>query len=259
MTCKTVPVRSISPLAWKVFIVWTVFFWIVWVPLWACLFFIGILDFPQSTKGSLYGVSVWLNGCFFAFITGRKQSLSKLDTYHDCLALWSITYCMTNLLWELPWVLVSRSVFQNLNTLEDVVNQSNYMRSSIFNMWYWVLASFASVDLRTVNHDGTFYSLEIFCFANIASTLLFFYLNSQRHPNRYLVPLAFGGVPVAATFIFSFAEVFNHFKNMPGGFADILLALVWTQYQYLLFPIFMGIISVPLLQHDWIVGLKKIS
>jgi hypothetical protein len=35
-----------------------------------------------------------------------------------------------------------------------------------------------------------------------------------------------GGEPVAATFIFSFAEVFGGFENMTGGVADTLLALV---------------------------------
>ena len=39
------------------------------------------------------------------------------------------------------------------------------------------------------------------------------------------------GEPVATTFIFLFSEVFGGFENMPGGLADTLLALLWTQYQ----------------------------
>ena len=54
-----------------------------------------------------------------------------------------------------------------------------------------------------------------------------------------------------ATFIFSFAEVFGGFENMTGGVADTLLALVWTQYQYFLFPMIFGALGVRLLREDW--------
>ena len=65
-----------------------------------------------------------------------------------------------------------------------------------------------------------------------------------------LVPVLGGGEAVAATFIFSFSEVFAGFANMPGGVADTLLALVWTQYQYLLFPLILGWMGCKLLFDD---------
>ena len=59
------------------------------------------------------------------------------------------------------------------------------------------------------------------------------------------------GEPIAATFIFTVSEVFDGFVNMPGGVADTLLALVWTQYQYFFFPMIMGAMGVALLREDW--------
>jgi hypothetical protein len=41
------------------------------------------------------------------------------------------------------------------------------------------------------------------------------------------------------------------FENMSGGLADTLLALVWTQYQYFLFPFIFGYFGVKLLMDDW--------
>jgi hypothetical protein len=41
---------------------------------------------------------------------------------------------------------------------------------------------------------------------------------------------------------------------MPGGVADTLLALVWTQYQYFLFPLVFGYFGVKLLMDDWRYG-----
>ena len=38
---------------------------------------------------------------------------------------------------------------------------------------------------------------------------------------------------------------------MPGGIADTLLALVWTQYQYFVFPIIFGYLGCKLLYADW--------
>jgi len=58
------------------------------------------------------------------------------------------------------------------------------------------------------------------------------------------------GEPVAATFIFSFSEVFGGYQNMPGGTADTLLALVSTQYQYLVFPLVFGVLGFRLLRED---------
>ena len=37
---------------------------------------------------------------------------------------------------------------------------------------------------------------------------------------------------------------------MPGGVADTLLALVWTQYQYFFFPLIFGYIGYQLLIAD---------
>ena len=68
---------------------------------------------------------------------------------------------------------------------------------------------------------------------------------------RYLIPVLGCGEPVASTFIFSMSEVFAGFENMPGDLADTLLALVWTQYQYLLFPLIFGWVGWVLLREDW--------
>jgi hypothetical protein len=58
------------------------------------------------------------------------------------------------------------------------------------------------------------------------------------------------GEPVASTAIFSLSEVFAGFVDMPGGVSDTLLALVWTQYQYFLFPLLFGTIAYRLLLAD---------
>ena len=73
----------------------------------------------------------------------------------------------------------------------------------------------------------------------------------MRSRYRYLIPVLGAGEPVAATFIFSFSEVFAGFENTTGGVADTLLALVWTQYQYFLFPLIFGFFGVKLLMEDW--------
>ena len=94
-------------------------------------------------------------------------------------------------------------VIENLHTLDDVVAYTPFMRESPLNMYWWVLASFSSVDLRTVNHNSTFYTLELYSFVNVLSVIFFFYLNKKRSPYRYLIPVLGSGEPVAATFIFS--------------------------------------------------------
>ena len=242
--------RSISPAARRLFLAWTIAWW-GGVGVCAALFFFGVLDFVTSTKASLYGISIWLNGWLLAFVALRYERRSKLDFYHDCLVIWLLSYAMTNVLWEIPWVLLSPFIFQNLNSLEDVVAQTDFMRSSILNMYWWVLASFGSVDLRTVNHNSTFYVVELFAFVNVASTILFFHLNRKRSPYRYAIVVLGCGEPIAATFIFSFSEVFGGFENMAGGVADTLLALVWTQYQYFVFPMIFGCLGFRLLREDW--------
>ena len=47
------------------------------------------------------------------------------------------------------------------------------------------------------------------------------------------------------------AVTHTDFDAMPGGTADTLLALVWTQYQYFVFPMIFGVLGVKLLLDDW--------
>jgi hypothetical protein len=246
----TAPERAASASTVKVF--WAVT-GAVWTGVGVCaaLFFVGVLDFVTSSKIGLYAISVWLNAWMLVFLLPQNEGLSKLDVYHNALVVWMLSYLLTNSLWEIPWVLASPFVFENLHTLEDVVAYTPFMRESPLNMYWWVLASFSSVDLRTVNHNSTFYTLELYAFVNVATVIWFFYLNKKRSPYRYLIPVLGSGEPVAATFIFSFSEVFAGFENMSGGVADTLLALVWTQYQYFLFPLIFGYFGVKLLLDDW--------
>jgi len=235
----------------------TKMFWtltaIVWggVGVCAVLFHVGVLEFVTSTKIGLYAISVWLNAWMLVFVLPQNKGRSKMNLYHDALVVWMLSYALTNALWEIPWVLFSPFVFENLHTLNDVVAHTDFMRESPLNMYWWVLASFSSVDLRTVNHNPTFYTLELYSFVNVLSVIYFFYLNKKRSPYRYLIPVLGSGEPVASTFIFSFSEVFAGFENMPGGVADTLLALVWTQYQYFLFPLIFGFLGLKLLLEDW--------
>lgn len=242
--------RTASASTLRIFAAWTAFWWGA-VGVGGALFFVGVLDFTTSSKVSLYGISIWLNGWIIPLLLPTAKTRPRLELFHECLLLWMVSYTMTNLLWEIPWVLLSPFVFENLHTLPDVVAHTAWMRESIFNMYWWVLASFASVDLRTVNHDSTFYALELFAFVNVASCFYFLHLNKKRSRYRYLVPVLGGGEPVAATFIFTFSEVFGGFQNMTGGVADTLLALVWTQYQYFFFPLIFGYIGFQLLREDW--------
>ncbi|RMD84713.1 MAG: hypothetical protein D6815_03575 [Candidatus Dadabacteria bacterium] len=228
---------------------WTAFWW-GGVGVCAIAFYLGALDFLASAKLSLYGISIWLNGWLLALAGRQSDGRSQLTVYHDCLVVWLLTYAITNALWEIPWVVCSPFVFDGLETIDDVLAQTAYMRESIAHMYWWVLASFSSVDLRTVNHDPTFYVVELYAFANLALTIYFFRLNKRRSPYRYLVPVLTCGEPVASTFIFSFSEVFAGFRDMPGGIADTLLALVWTQYQYFVFPLVFGFLGFRLLRAD---------
>lgn len=251
LTMAELPIeRMASKSMMKIFWLWTLFWW-GGTGVFAMLFHLGVIDFVTSTKIPLYGISIWLNGCLLPLLFQNREGRSKLSIYHDCLVIWLLSYTLTNLLWEIPWVLFSPFVFENIHTIEDVIGYTEYMRESILHMYWWMLASFSSVDLRTVNHDPTFYTLEIYAFVNVISTFYFFYLNKKRSPYRYLIPVLGCGEPVAATFIFSFSEVFAGFENMVGGVADTLLALVWTQYQYILFPILFGFMGSKLLLEDW--------
>jgi hypothetical protein len=241
--------RVVSTAVWKGFWIWTAVFW-GGTGVLGTLFYVGSLDFPTSTKVSLYGTSIWLNGCLIPFLLPGARERDPRRLFHEAIVLWMVSYTMTNALWEIPWVLSSPHIFENLHTLDDVVANTGWMRESPLHMGWWVMASFASVDLRTVNHDSTFYALELFAFVNVASVYYFYRLNKRRSPFRYLVPVVGSGEPVAATIIFSFSEVFASFKNMPGGVADTLLALVWTQYQYIVFPILFSWMGFKLLLDD---------
>jgi hypothetical protein len=86
---------------------------------------------------------------------------------------------------------------------------------------------------------------------SLATTIYFFHLNNKRSPYRYLIPVLGCGEPIASTFIFSLTEVFANFENMAGGIWDTLLALVWTQYQYIVFPAIFGVLGYKLLMEDW--------
>lgn len=244
-------VRVMSTFAMNFFLAWTAFFWGI-VVLSGALFYMEKLDFTNSGRIGLYSVSVWLNGWLVPWWFGKTDTVdARLATYHDALMVWMLSYGMTNLLWEVPWVLSSPVIFKDIHTVADLEGKSEYMRESLGNMFYWVMAAFGAVDLRTVNHSGTFYAVEFFCFTNVASTVYFYFLNKKRSIDRYLVPVIFCGQPIAATFIFTFSEVFDSYANMPGGVADTLLALVWTQYQYFFFPMFTGAMGVALLRADW--------
>jgi hypothetical protein len=242
--------RALSESARNQFFIWTAAWW-SGVGVMAILFFVGVLDFVMSARLALYGISIWLNAWILIWVLQKDKSQDTMQLYHDLLVVWMLSYAITNVLWEMPWVIFSPIVFQDLHTLEDVVAYTDYMRESIINMYWWILASFGAVDLRTVNHDPTFYTIEIYSFVNLATTFYFFHLNKKRSPYRYLVAVLGCGEPVAATFVFTFAEVFSGFVNMPGGVADTLLALVWTQYQYFFFPLVFGYIGYQLLLNDW--------
>eukprot|EP01095_Lingulamoeba_sp_RSL-Kostka_P016882 TRINITY_DN8479_c0_g1_i1.p1 TRINITY_DN8479_c0_g1~~TRINITY_DN8479_c0_g1_i1.p1 ORF type:complete len:269 (+),score=12.49 TRINITY_DN8479_c0_g1_i1:140-946(+) len=239
--------RKLTKIVGISFVVWTLLFWLS-VPIIALMFYFSLIDFVTSAQISLYGISIWLNGWLFALI--KKSSRTKFSFYHDCLVLWMISYAMTNLFWEIPWLITSPWLFKDLNTLNDVVAKTGWMRESIFNMYFWALSSFSSCDLRTVNHNSTFYSLELYAFINVPATILFLYLNYKKYLFRYLLPLITCGCPIAFTFVFSASEAIGGFADIPGGVADVLLALVWTQYQYFFFPMLVGFWSTVLFLED---------
>mmetsp|Transcript_8445 Transcript_8445/g.9643 ORF Transcript_8445/g.9643 Transcript_8445/m.9643 type:complete len:269 (-) Transcript_8445:115-921(-) len=242
--------RKLSSTTLRRFTWWTIFWWGL-VVLWAILFYTEVVGFTFSAKISLYGVSIWLNGWMLALFKSQNDKRSRMDVLHDCLVIWMISYVFTNLAWEVPWTIFSRSVFTDLETIDDVVGKTEYMRESIFHLWFWVIGSFGTVDLRTVNHNSTFFTLELYAFVNIAEVCFFFHLNKKRSHMRYMIPVIGAGAPVAFTLMFSFTEVFNNFENMAGNTADTLLALLWTQYQYVVFPIVFAYWGLEMFQEDW--------
>lgn len=243
------PERSLSLPARKIFVIATSIWAAATVAL-MVLFYVGVLDFVMSSRLSMYFISIWLNVWILVWFMRRYAGQDKTDFWHDLMVVWMLCYLITNIQWEIPWFIFSRLVFENIHTLDDLVAQTDYMRESPLHLYYWVLGTFGALDLRTVNHDGTFYALEMFAFVNLVMTFYFFHLNKKRSPFRYLLVVIGCGEPVAATVIFSFSEVFDGFVNMPGGVGDTLLALVWTQYQYIVFPMIFGALGSKLLLDD---------
>ena len=243
------PARHFSAASRKIFVTATSIWAAATVAL-MVLFYIGVLDFVMSSRLSMYFISIWLNVWILVWFMRRNDGLGKMDLWHDLLVVWMLCYTITNIQWEIPWFVFSRFVFEDLHTLEDLVAMTGYMRESPWHMYYWILGTFGALDLRTVNHNGTFLALEMFSFMNLATTLYFFHLNSKRSPYRYLLVVISCGEPIAATVIFSFSEVFDGFVNMPGGIWDTLLALVWTQYQYIVFPMIFGVLASKMLLED---------
>ena len=241
--------RKLSTAASKQFMIWTAVWWGL-AGVCGAAFYLGALDFRDSSRISLYGISIWLNAWLIGFFTHGNQARTRLDIYHDALVIWMLSYAMTNVVWEIPWVVLSPILFTDFTSLDDLLAKVDYMRDSVLHMYWWSIGSFASVDLRTINRDPTFFTLELYAFVNLATTAYFFYLNKIGSPHRYLVAVIGCGEPIASTFIFSFTEVFAGFENMVGNVWDILLALVWTQYQYILFPMIFGILGYQLLRDD---------
>ena len=183
---RLAPARSLSSPARNLFLAWTAFWWGL-AGVCAAAFFVGAVDFLLSCKLSLYGISIWLNGWLLALWAGNSVRKTKMDLYHDMLVIWMLSYAMTNVVWEIPWVIFSPVVFAGMSSIGDLLSQVEFMRESVLHMYLWSLGSFASVDLRTINGDPTFFTLEIYAFANLLTTAYFFYLNHKRSPHRYLV------------------------------------------------------------------------
>ena len=81
--------RSVAAPTWKVWGIWTALFWGA-SGVFATLFFLGVLDFTTSTKASLYGISIWLNGWLLAFVAAKREPRTKPDLYHDLMVLWMV-------------------------------------------------------------------------------------------------------------------------------------------------------------------------
>lgn len=246
---QLVPERSLSLPAKKIFKTWTTA-WVVGTVSVMLLFYFGAMEFVMSGRLSMYLISVWLNAWILVWLLRRYAGQPKEDFWHDLMVVWMVSYAITNIQWEIPWVILSRFIFVDLHTLDDLVAQTGYMRETPWHLYYWIMATFGAIDLRTINHNGTFFSLEMYAFVNLAMTFYFFHLNKKRSPYRYLVVVLGCGEPIATTWIFTFSEVFDNFVNMPGGLWDTLLALVWTQYQYFFFPMIFGFLGCKLLLDD---------
>jgi len=228
-------------------------FWTTTAVFWAVpavsgvLFWLGVWENAFASKVSLYTVSVWLNACCLMLIRRRGETRTRALVYREFLIAWMISFAMTNVLWEWPWFLTSKFVFAGLHTYDDWLGLATRIREQ---MWLWPLASFGSVDLRTINGNGTFMAVEMLSIPSVLTFTAFYFLDRRRHRLRYVLPLFNGPMVVGGTLIFSFSEVFGSYQNMAGGTADTLLALVWTQYQYVVFPAAMFYVALRLLLHD---------
>jgi hypothetical protein len=226
----------------------TAFFWII-PAVCGVLFWLEVWDNMRASKVSLYAVSIWLNACCLMLVPRPDETRTRACVYREFLIAWMISFSMTNLLWEWPWFLSSRFIFHDLHTIDDWIGLGTRIRE---HMWLWPLASFGAVDLRTINGNGAFMAVEMLSIPSVLTFTAFYFLDRRKHRLRYVLPIINGPMVVGGTLIFSFSEVFGGYSNMPGGLTDTLLALVWTQYQYVLFPAAMCCFSLRLLLNDQI-------
>jgi hypothetical protein len=224
----------------------TAFFWAI-PAVCGVLFWRELWDNMLASKVSLYAVAIWLNACCLMLIRRPDETRTRAGVYREFLIVWMISFSMTNLLWEWPWFLSSKFIFRDLHTIEDWIGLGAHIRQ---HMWLWPLASFGAVDLRTINGNGAFMAVEMLSIPSVLTFTAFYFLDRRKHRLRYVLPLFNGPMVVGGTLIFSFSEVFGGYANMAGGTADTLLALVWTQYQYVLFPALMFYLSLRLLLND---------
>jgi len=211
------------------------------------LFWQGVWTNMSASKVALYAVSIWLNTCALMLIPRRRERRTRGCVYREFLVAWMISFSMTNVLWEWPWLLSSTFVFRDMHTIADWHAFSEHVRAHI---WLWPLASFGAVDLRTINGNGAFMAVEMLSVPSVLTFTAFYFLDRREHRLRYVLPLVNAPMVIGGTLIFSFSEVFGHFENMPGGVTDTLLALLWTQYQYVLFPAIMFAFALILLLDD---------
>jgi len=224
----------------------TAFFWTI-PAVCGVLFWQEVWTNMLASKVSLYAVAIWLNTCCLMLIRRPNEARTRACVYREFLIVWMISFSMTNLLWEWPWFLSSKFIFSDMHTIDDWIGFSAHIRE---HMWLWPLASFGAVDLRTINGNGAFMAVEMLSIPSVLTFTIFYFLDRKKHRLRYVLPIVNGPMVVAGTLIFSFSEVFSNYPNMPGGRADTLLALVWTQYQYVLFPGAMFYFSLRLLLND---------
>ncbi|KZX58728.1 hypothetical protein A3709_17140 [Halioglobus sp. HI00S01] len=78
----------------------------------------------------MYFISTWLNVWILVWFMRRYGGQNRSDFWHDLLVVWMLCYAITNIQWEIPWVLFSPFVFENIHTLEDMVAQTDYMRET---------------------------------------------------------------------------------------------------------------------------------